>query len=78
MSTGVGVCFALEAAVDEDDVADSERHAEEPPGEAYSERVRTGDCAGEGDVIGCAGRVGQQNGIEPPAGTGEHEEQVEA
>lgn len=75
---GLEFDFAAEARVDEDNIADSKSHAEEPPGETDREGVRAGDGSGEGDVaIGaCGGR--KERGIKSPAGTGEHEEEIKA
>ena len=73
---GLKFDFAAEARVDEDNIADSEGHAEEPPGETDREGVRAGDGFGEGDVaIGACGG-GKERGIKSPAGAGEHEEEV--
>src|SRR5579863_8039928 len=71
------VYFAFEAAVDEDEVAYGEGHAEEPPSQAYGQGVGAGERTGKRDVAIRAGGGGQQCGIDAPASAGQHEEQIE-
>ena len=55
--------FSAEAHVDEDNIGDSEGHAEEPPCETDRESLWAGDAFGEGHVaIGSCGG-GKESGI---------------
>ena len=78
MAGGLHIDLSSEPAVDEDNVSDGESHAEGPPYEADRKRVRAGEGFGQGDVAVLAGGGGEQGWIKPPAGSGEHEEQIEA
>jgi Radical SAM superfamily/4Fe-4S single cluster domain len=73
----VRVDFALEAAVDEDDVYDRKGHADDPPDEANSECVRARKGAGERDVALRTGGCGQQSWVHAPACSGEHEKEID-
>ena len=73
MPNHIQIDFSAEFAVDKENIADGQNHAEAPPGQADGERVRTGDGAAECNVVRSAGGRGKQSRIETPARSSQHE-----
>src|ERR1017187_5552625 len=75
---GSHIRFAAKSAIDKDDVTDGQRHAEEPPDEAYLQRVRAGKSAVQRDVAVRTRCCRQQCGVKAPARPDQHEEKEQA
>ena len=78
MPTLRSVHFPAKFAVHKDNITDGEHHANAPPDQADSKCMLTGDGATERDVVRSAGGGRKQRGIDSPARSSQHEEQVKA